>query len=131
MLLSFFKKVVGLATIHTIEEYFTHALCIGLWVGLLFGHPTFCALALPRQLQGSVLWQTYWTYCNWVSYLCSYGILEGTVTTCHNFNIMHYWKYDNVFCYISKVTCNNYASYNFSKPIVIVSDLTYCCYFCF
>lgn len=58
-----------LATIHTIGEYFTHALCIGLWVG----HHTACVLALPRQLQGSVPWQTCWTHCNWVSYLWSYG----------------------------------------------------------
>lgn len=45
----------------------THAQCTGLWVGLIFGHPTSCAFSLPRQLQGSVPWQTCWTHCNWVS----------------------------------------------------------------
>ncbi len=55
-------------SIHTIEEYFTHALCIGLWVGPIFGHHTSRVLALPRQLQGSVPWHTCWTHCNWVSF---------------------------------------------------------------
>lgn len=71
-------NVVGLGAIHTVEEYFTHALCIGLWEGPVFGHHTSCVLTIPRQLQGTVPWQTCcWTHCNWVSYLWSYGIFEG------------------------------------------------------